>query len=89
MPIVLELTLVLAIIAYLYPVGFFSITLTSVVLYIAITVGITEWRAKYFKSMAQKDTAYVQKATDSLLNFETVKYFNAEEHEEQRFMEAL
>jgi ABC-type transport system involved in Fe-S cluster assembly fused permease/ATPase subunit len=45
----------------------------------------TEWRAKYFKDMNKKDSQYVQKATDSLLNFETVKYFNAEDHEQKRF----
>ena len=39
--------------------------------------------------MAVKDTEYNQKATDSLLNFETVKYFNAEDHEEARFLKAL
>lgn len=39
--------------------------------------------------MAMKDTEYNQKATDSLLNFETVKYFNAEHHEQQRFLQAL
>jgi ABC-type transport system involved in Fe-S cluster assembly fused permease/ATPase subunit len=60
-----------------------------VIIYVSTTVVITEWRAKYFKLMATKDTEYVQKATDSLLNFETVKYFNAEEHEEKRFMKAL
>ena len=53
------------------------------------TIFLTEWRAKYFKKLADKDTSYVQKATDSLLNFETVKYFNAEGHEERRFMKAL
>lgn len=41
------------------------------------------------ENMALKDAAYSQKATDSLLNFETVKYFNAEEHEEERFLKAL
>ena len=46
--------------------------------YLAATMITTEWRAKFFKVMTQKDAAYVQKATDSLLNFETVKYFNAE-----------
>jgi ABC-type transport system involved in Fe-S cluster assembly fused permease/ATPase subunit len=53
------------------------------------TVCITEMRAVHFKTMALKDANYNQKATDSLLNFETVKYFNAESHEENRFMSAL
>lgn len=54
-----------------------------------MTWGLTEWRAKGFRSMTQADQDYNQKATDSLLNFETVKYFNAEKHEEQRFEKAL
>ena len=78
LPLMLELTLVLIIIAVFYSYIFFLITATSVFLYVVVTICITEWRAKHFKRMAQKDTEYVQKATDSLLNFETVKYFNAE-----------
>lgn len=64
-------------------------TCGSVVIYVWATVVLTEWRAKYFKSLANKDAEYSQKATDALLNFETVKYFNAEKHEEERFMNAL
>lgn len=79
----------MSIIFILYPFVFFLVTLSSVVLYITATVTLTEWRAKYFKSLASKDAEYSQKATDSLLNFETVKYFNAEKHEEERFMKAL
>ena len=44
---------------------------------------------KYFKKLAMKDSEYNQKATDSQLNFETVKYFNAEDHEEARYLKAL
>lgn len=54
-------------------------------LYFMFTLLATEWRAKFFKLMSVADASYVQKATDSLLNFETVKYFNAEDHEEARF----
>jgi len=89
LPIFIELLFVLIIIAVIYPIAFFVICGGSVVIYIFSTVMVTEYRAKYFKRMATKDTEYVQKATDSLLNFETVKYFNAEEHEEQRFINAL
>ena len=89
LPIVFELTFVLIVISILYPVEFFGATFACVILYIIATVVVTEWRAKYFKVLAMKDTEYNQKATDSLLNFETVKYFNAEDHEEQRFMKAL
>lgn len=79
----------LSVIGTLYPLEFFACTALSVILYILATVFVTEWRAKYFKKMAMKDAEYNQKATDSLLNFETVKYFNAEEHEERRFLKAL
>lgn len=78
----MELFFVLIVIATIYPFSIFAVTFVSVALYIFLTVTITEWRAKYFKTLAIKDTEYNQKATDSLLNFETVKYFNAEKHEE-------
>ncbi len=81
--------MVLIVIASLYPIVFFFVTLASVIIYVFATVYLTEWRAKYFKAVAAKDAEYAQKATDSLLNFETVKYFNAEAHEEERFMNAL
>jgi ABC-type transport system involved in Fe-S cluster assembly fused permease/ATPase subunit len=82
LPIIFELTFVLIIIGTLYAIEFFLATLAAVILYVIVTVVVTEWRARYFKSLAMKDTEYNQKATDSLLNFETVKYFNAEDHEE-------
>lgn len=88
-PIILELILVMIVFYKLFSYTFFIVILTSLVLYITATICITEWRAKAIKSMATKDTEYIQKATDSLLNFETVKYFNAEEHEEHRFLKAL
>ena len=78
LPLVIELIFVLTVIAVLYPIPFLLITFGSVVCYVIATVGLTEWRVKHFKRMAIKDTEYVQKATDALLNFETVKYFNAE-----------
>jgi ATP-binding cassette, subfamily B, heavy metal transporter len=89
LPLALELIFVLIIIGFLYPWEFVSIVFASLVLYIALTYFVTEWRAKFFKNMTMKDAEYNQKATDSLLNFETVKYFNAEEHEANRFMLSL
>jgi ABC-type multidrug transport system fused ATPase/permease subunit len=88
-PLFLELSFVVIIIGIYFPYWFFIIVLLSIIAYIADTFIVTEWRAKYFKDMNIKDNNYVQKATDSLLNFETVKYFNAEEHEENRYMKAL
>ncbi len=89
MPIFLELAMVICVILVLYPPEFTGVILTAVVLYITATYCITEWRAKSFKKQATMDNEYVQKATDSLLNFETVKYFNAEKHEKDRFHHAL
>lgn len=58
LPLIIELILVLAIIFTLYPVVFFLVTCGSVVLYVWATVVLTEWRAKYFKSLASKDAEY-------------------------------
>jgi ATP-binding cassette subfamily B protein len=88
-PIFIELIFVLIVILAIYPIAFFFICGCSVVVYVVTTGFLTEWRAKYFKKLALKDTEYNQKATDSLLNFETVKYFNAEDHEEARYLKAL
>lgn len=81
LPVFVEIILVIGAIGYLYQPKFFWLNLGAMLLYLLATVIATEWRAKFFKVMTQKDAAYVQKATDSLLNFETVKYFNAESHE--------
>ncbi len=89
LPLIVELIFVLTILFSLYPVILFIITALSVVIYVTTTGVVTEWRQKYFKAMAMKDAEYNQKATDSLLNFETVKYFNAEKHEEDRFLKSL
>jgi ATP-binding cassette subfamily B protein len=88
-PLLVELTFVLTVIGYFYPIEFEGIVLLSLVLYVTLTYIVTEWRAKFFKKQMLMDANYNQKATDSLLNFETVKYFNAEDHEELRFKEAL
>lgn len=85
----LELVFTMIILGLYFPIWFFLLVLLCIVGYLVNTYLLTEWRAKYFKQQSVKDSAYVQKATDSLLNFETVKYFNAEEHEEKRYMDAL
>lgn len=88
-PLFLELLLVVLIIGFFFPYWFFILVCLSIIAYMVDTFYVTEWRARYFKAMNTADNNYVQKATDSLLNFETVKYFNAEKHEEERYMEAL
>ena len=89
LPMLVEIGFVVATIAVLYPARYFWLNLGCITLYLLATVIVTEWRAGYFKEMTKKDANYVQKATDSLLNFETVKYFNAEDHEERRFHVSL
>jgi ABC-type transport system involved in Fe-S cluster assembly fused permease/ATPase subunit len=88
-PMMTELVLTLVVFGTLFSWEFVVLQLLAVVLYIYLTYRLTEWRASKFKKMAMADQSYNQKATDSLLNFETVKYFNAEAHEEQRFEKAL
>ena len=88
-PLFLEITLVVISCGLIFPFWFLFLIIICVVSYILDTFLVTEWRAKYFRRMNIKDNAYVQKATDSLLNFETVKYFNAERHEGDRYMKAL
>ena len=88
-PLQIEICLVLIIFGTLFDWRFLLLQLGAISFYIFVTYTLTEIRARGFKSMAQADQNYNQKATDSLLNFETVKYFNAEDHEEKRFEKAL
>ncbi|XP_062312741.1 ATP-binding cassette sub-family B member 6 isoform X2 [Osmerus eperlanus] len=82
------------IIAIIYFVSYFSvwfglIVLICMVLYLTCTILITEWRTKYRRAMNTQDNAAKSKAVDSLLNFETVKYYNAENYEVCCFEEAI
>jgi len=88
-PIFVEVCLVLIVFAYLFPLQFSVAQFCALTIYVAVTYVLTERRAKGFKAKQQADNNYNTKATDSLLNFETVKYFNAEKHEEDRFEKAL
>ena len=63
--------------------------MVAITLYIFVTWYMTERRSESFRALIIADGNYNKKATDSLLNFETVKYFNAEHHEELRFEKAL
>ena len=81
--------MVLVVFVSLFSWEFCVLQFAAIFIYIYMTYAITEWRAKGFKAMTMADQNYNQKAKDSLLNFETVKYFNAEKHEEQRFETAL
>jgi ABC-type transport system involved in Fe-S cluster assembly fused permease/ATPase subunit len=89
LPILLEVFLTCGILWKLYGIKFAIITLVTLFAYIAWTLGITEWRLKYRRIMNATDSEANTKAIDSLLNFETVKYFGNEDHEAHRFDLAL
>lgn len=84
-PMVLELLLVAGILCFVFDVWYLVIVVVTIALYVAFTFAITEWRLKLREQMNERDTEANQKAIDSLLNFETVKYFNAEAREAARF----
>jgi ABC-type transport system involved in Fe-S cluster assembly fused permease/ATPase subunit len=85
----IKLVLVTATVYSLYDYQFIVINFSTMTLYFIANYMINEWRSKYFKDKTMKDSGYNQKAIDSLINFETVKYFNAEEHESKRFYKSL
>jgi len=84
-PTIVEMALVTVILWSLYDWTFAAVILGTIAIYIAFTLTITEWRTKYVRQMNETDTEANTKAIDSLLNFETVKYFGNEEHEAERF----
>ena len=85
LPTLVEITLVCGILWTLFGFIFSVITLITVAIYITFTLLFTEWRLKYRRAMNESDSEANTKAIDSLLNFETVKYFGNEEHEAQRY----
>ena len=88
-PTLIEVALVLCILAVKFDVWFAGITLTALVLYIIFTIGVTEWRTQYRRMANEFDSAAHTKAVDSLLNYETVKYFNNEGFEAARYDKSL
>lgn len=88
-PTLVEILLVCAVLWGLFNIWFALITFATIVTYIAFTLIVTEWRLKYRRRMNESDTQANTKAIDSLLNFETVKYFGAENHEAERYDRSL
>ncbi|NNU81873.1 ABC transporter ATP-binding protein/permease [Halovulum dunhuangense] len=84
-PLVLELTLVCAIFAFAFGTAYVLVVVLTIALYVWFTFAVTEWRVKIRRKMNEEDTNANQKAIDSLLNFETVKYFGAEAREAARY----
>ena len=85
LPTLFEIVLVGAVLWSLYDWRFSAVTLAAVGGYIAFSVILSEWRIKFVRRMNDADTEANAKAIDSLLNYETVKYFGNEEHEARRF----
>ncbi|MBK0394510.1 ABCB family ABC transporter ATP-binding protein/permease [Ramlibacter algicola] len=88
-PTLVEVALVLTILAVRFDAWFAWITLIALALYITFTVSITEWRTKFRRQANEFDSAAHTRAIDSLLNYETVKYFNNEGFEARRYDESL
>ena len=88
-PTLIEVAMVLTILAVKFDFGYVGITVAALLLYIAWTVAVTEWRTKFRREANEFDSAAHTKAVDSLLNYETVKYFNNEAFEARRYDESL
>ncbi len=88
-PTLIEVTLVLTLLAVKFDVWFAVITGAALVVYIAFTVSFTEYRTRFRRRMNELDSTAHSRAVDSLLNYETVKYFNNEDFEARRYDENL
>jgi ATP-binding cassette subfamily B protein len=88
-PLILELSLVAVIFAVLFGPIYMVVVVLTIVAYVAFTFKVTEWRVQIRREMNAQDTDANQKAIDSMLNFETVKYFGAERREADRYDAAM
>ena len=89
LPTIIEIAMVTSVLVWKYDWGFAGITLLTLVAYIVFTFSITEWRTRFYRASVEADTRANERAVDSLLNYETVKYFGNEEHEARRYDENL
>lgn len=88
-PTIVEILMVCGVLWFLFDIWFALVTAVSIFGYIAFSLLVTEWRIKFRREMNERDTEANTKAIDSLLNYETVKYFGNEEHEARRYDVAL
>ncbi len=84
-PLIVELVMIGAVLAVVFDVWYLAVVVFTIAFYVWFTFKVTEWRVKIRREMNDQDTDANQKAIDSLLNFETVKYFGAEEREASRY----
>ncbi|WP_127477770.1 ABCB family ABC transporter ATP-binding protein/permease [Sulfurivermis fontis] len=89
LPTLVEVTLIATVLLAKYDPWFAVITFVTVAVYVAFTFAITDWRMRYRHQMNALDSQANSQAVDSLLNFETVKYFNNEGYEHRRYDETL
>jgi ATP-binding cassette subfamily B protein len=89
LPTLIEITVVCIILVHSFDASFAWITLGTLAAYIGYTFAVTEWRIRYYKAMNEADTNANARAVDSLLNYETVKYFNNERFESERYDRGL
>ena len=88
-PLVLELLMIAILLYVMLDIRYLAVIFLTIGVYVWFTFKVTEWRVKLRKKMNEQDTDAAQKAVDSLLNFETVKYFNAEQREAERYDTAM
>ena len=88
-PLILQLVMIGVIFFWLFDIWYLATVVVTISLYVWFTFRVTEWRVTQRRIMNQQDTDANQKAIDSLLNFETVKYFNAEAMEARRYDSAM
>jgi ATP-binding cassette subfamily B protein len=89
LPTILEILLVAGILWGMFDLSFAAVTLGTIVLYVGFTLGFTNWRLRFRREMNETDQEANTKAIDSLLNYETVKYFGNERHEVRRYDASL
>ena len=88
-PLIVQLLLIAGVLFFTFDVWYLIVVVVTIGLYVWFTFTVTEWRVKIRKEMNDQDTDANQKAIDSLLNFETVKYFGAEKWEADRYDRAM
>ena len=88
-PTLLEISLVVGLLLFQFGISFALIIVMSVVIYVGFSMKATDWRTQFVKQMNEADSTTNSRAVDSLLNFETVKYFNNERFEANRYDEDL
>ena len=88
-PLIIELALIAGVLFFLFDVWYLVVVVVTIAIYVWFTFKVTEWRVRLRRTMNQQDTDANQKAVDSLLNFETVKYFGAEAREAARYDAAM